>query len=166
MEIKLNDEFILKKMDKYNPLDIELAKELQSDNLVNGDIGGYVSDIYLKLITQINESLDMYGLFYSIYLNEYPIGYLEISKKLEFDCISLFYAIKECERKKGYGSFVLNQISNIILKDSLSAIKEIILTIDYQNIYSQKTALKSGFVRTNTDNENSLYHFYSKKKPF
>lgn len=145
LEVLLDNNLKIKKLDPRNQKDIWLAQELDKDETVYGEITkkGYLWSIKneLKSVSFLEQDT-IYGCPFSIYKEGDPIGYLHISRKFfEGSLVDLAYAILETERGKGYGTQTLTSISDYILQET----EKVQLQIYPRNKPSIKIATKSGF---------------------
>lgn len=151
--INLVDNLSIKKLEISNELDMQLAKTLDKDELITGREGYLWSieqSIRLQRSNQLNKQ-EFYDNQYAIYLNQNPIGYLEISKinSLNFACLA--YALLKEERGHGYAT------KTMILEDKINEIKKVLLVIDMHNIKSQNVTQKAGFILANGIHDNYEY---------
>lgn len=150
--IWLDDNLNIKKLDPNDPKDVYLANQLDKDPLISG-INGYLYpiDVTFNDIRYLFRD-GLYQSPYGIYVQEKPVGFIELSDILVIKnkkTVDICYALLESERKKGYASKTLLEISKKILLD----VQKISLLIDSSNIPSQNVAKRAGFV------EDTFIHF-------
>lgn len=167
--IFLTDTLSLKHINLENSKDMEMIKNLDADPIVTGP-KGYLFPI-INQAYRFQEKTSFYGNAYSLYQEEIPIGFLEISSVLqrmltykEQYYVNLCYAIIKEERRKGYATEVLREISKIILEDAIQEINAINLFIDKENVASKKVAEKAGFERLDRYNfDDCGFYVYTKQ---
>lgn len=95
------------------------------------------------------------------------IGILAISKRpYKKESISMDIAISKEEQKKGYGTYILENMSDYLIENNLC--QTVILEISFLNLNSVKAALKAGFQKDDEvleafRKEDYRYIPYSKK---
>lgn len=167
--IYLTDNLSIEKLNLQEEKDLKLVKQLEKDELICGEKGYLWTMGYYHNGNDYLQYDDIYNSPFSIYHEESPIGYLEVSKIYEVprkSSVNLSYALLEEARGHGFMQSVLTIISNDILLDRVHLISEVALMIDSNNIASQKVALRSGFI-CDCPEENSNFQSltYLKKRP-
>lgn len=130
---------------KLNTLELVSYKKGEHDSIVNqiilDDKNNYVKQI-LERINKDNGHEFEFDKGYLVKLQEKIIGYLYFSPISNYR-LYIEYSILKQERKKGYGTLLLEEATNYIL-DNYN-IKQIMLDIDKSNLASMKTALACGY---------------------
>ena len=130
---------------KLNTLELVPYKKGEHDSIINqiilDDQNHYVKQI-LERINKDNGQEFQFDKGYLVKLQEKIIGYLYFSPISNYR-LYIEYSILKQERKKGYGTLLLEEATNYIL-DNYN-IKQIMLDIDQSNLASMKTALSCGY---------------------
>lgn len=161
--INLTNELSIKKIEPYNGKDLWLIEQLNRDALV-GQPGGYLSSlVYIFKDTNYLYRGGIYHAPYSIYYNQDPIGYLEISSIfLCLERVDIAYALIEKARGNGHMTKVLRSIAHKILTDANEEVNKVALMIDSKNLASQAVAKRAGFFCE--DLNEKKYIIYEKTK--
>lgn len=150
--LDLKDHLIAKKLDSKNAMDRYIASECSKDSAINS----YIECKDLFYDTSYLNRASMYQSKYGIYLENVPIGYLDISKIYLTDMdtwVNLVYAILEEHRRKGYAKKVIREVTRLILNDTVEHIKSVHLQIASDNIPSIITARAAGFIEKLEDGD-------------
>lgn len=168
-KILLTKNLSIKKLNPNNPLDTGLIEELEKDEEICGK-KGYLWPLSVNLKDRrylLHDKIIKSS--YAIYLDAFPIGFLEISdifKTPNMQTVDLVYALHKNARKKGYMQTVLTEVSEQILEE-YSEIDAITLMIDPRNKSSRNTALAAGFTTDGRDEKEYLEEgciVYQKKR--
>lgn len=147
----LSNGLSIKKIEMDNKKDLWLVQQLEKDPLVCGENG------YLFPISPLLDnpsyllSEELYGSPFSIYYYNSPVGFLYVSPLNETKFrtnVSLYYALLEEERKQGYMSQTILEVSNHLLLDPVNSPDRVVLTIDANNHASCLVADRCGFIGT------------------
>lgn len=162
--IPLTNTLCIKKLEPYNGKDLWLIDQLDHDSLV-GSPGGYLPPLrHIKDTRYLYRDV-LYAAPYAIYLDKYPIGYIEISEIFQtLESVDIAYALLQEARGKGYMTKVLDTVSRKILLDYLHDIKKITLEIHRTNTSSIAVAQRSGFIRDEETVTGKEYVRYQRKK--
>lgn len=147
-KIDITNHLTMKKLNLEEEKDQYLINQLEKDDLVCGDYGYLWSKSYYPHNPSYLQQDDIYNSPFSLYYDEIPIGYFEVSSIYEMpekSSVCLAYALLEEARGYGFMQKILTSVSNDILLDRVQQITEVALLIDSKNIASQKVAIKSGF---------------------
>ena len=152
MEIKLNDLQIVSYDSKNGPIK-QFIKSIKNDELIKYYCGRYVAD---KIMSSENCSKLLLETGYMITNNNNLIGYIA-TDKLEYNSVGLECGVHPLFRNQGYGSKILKEVSDFLLQRDF--IEQIDLSIDSENIYSEKCAINALF---KLENENAGTKYYTK----
>jgi len=136
---------------RYNP---DKHKYLKEEFKSGNSYSSYIYSIEDRLELSKNNNNNIFHSAFVIEDNTNPIGYLYISS-LKKDIVFLEYAILKDYRKMGYGSKIVNEISNYLFINN--NIKSIKLDIDPGNKYSIALALSCGFTLDYEEYESRNY---------
>lgn len=154
--IKL-ESFDLEKINIKNIEHLKLIKEFEFDNLVRKYNYPYSGSFY-NLVVSNGYSPTIFNNFYAIRHKERLIGYIEIEDSKN---IYLNYALLKKERKKGYATKVLKELSNYLLTNYRSKLDSVYTIIKKKNKESINTSIRSGFIFLE---ESNGFNTYVKKK--
>lgn len=140
MKIKLKTLSIIT-YDMSKRKNIRFVTELKEDQLMRK----FVSDtIEKRLISSSSDDNIKIGSSYIVNEDKNPIGYIRFNE-LEENTLTLHYGVHPNNRKKGYGSKILLEVSNYVFQN-MSDVSKIRLCIRSYNIGSRKCALNAGFI--------------------
>ncbi|MCI8575087.1 MAG: GNAT family N-acetyltransferase [Bacilli bacterium] len=91
------------------------------------------------------ESNDILNSPFAIKVGESIVGYLEISKIFPEHYVDLVYALLLNERRKGYATRTILEVSKYLLTEYKNSIKTVTLAIDPENVSSIAVAKRCGF---------------------
>ncbi len=136
--------FELEKID-YNNLEHQtfLNKLMTSSNMD-----------YLWNLSDSDMNTNRVGNNYIVLKDKNKIGYLGVSDIIEAmngNTVSIYYAIDEEYRGKGYGEQLVKVLSNSLF--STGTVDCIVAQVDINNISSQKVLLKNGYQKVYEDDE-------------
>ncbi len=136
-KFKLND-LVLENFDCNNKDHLLYLKELMRDNEVKSRFNGLELRVH-----SLGENFT-FGKGYFVSFDSSIIGYLHMGKKNENDDVYLRYTIRENVRKLGYGTKLLDEVTNYLCLNYRD-INNIFLKIDRDNIGSLKVAKNAGY---------------------
>lgn len=149
MDISL-DSYKLIKLKKENKIDLDFVKELFKDE-----------DVLLYLGHLENDFKNVY--IVSDYDGNY-IGYLSMSNVIvnmkNLTSVTLYYAIDKKYRGMGYGTLLLNEVSDYLLE----RVDMLVMMIDINNKSSLKVAEKASFIEELVSDEEIICTKYSVKR--
>lgn len=132
------------KLQKFDLIryDEQKHKKLNEEFKSGDSLSEYIHQISERLESSKYNDKTIYQSAFVVECNEIPIGYLYISNKIN-DEVFLEYSILKEYRKKGYGSELLNEITNYLFE--CCNIKNIRLDIDPSNKNSILLASNCGY---------------------
>lgn len=149
MDISL-DSYKLIKLKKENKIDLDFVKELFKDE-----------DVLLYLGHLENDFKNVY--IVSDYDGNY-IGYVSLSEVIvnmkNLTSVTLYYAIDKKYRGMGYGTLLLNEVSDYLLE----RVDMLVMMIDINNKSSLKVAEKASFIEELVSDEEIICTKYSVKR--
>ena len=155
-------------LEKFNSLNNEhytLAKTLHNDNSVRN----YISKDFISFIEKMSSSIgdEKYEILtpYVVRDNsERLLGILGSQKEYKDNVVDLWYALDPSYRNKGFGSKVLSQMTQYLIKEKYD---DVMLLIDNKNIRSINLAVSEGYneIGKKSDGLNKIlvYQYFKKK---
>lgn len=140
------ENFVLEEIDITKKEHLEIIKIFDNDSLVKKYLYPY-KDSFYDLVTDSIKTDDIFNTFYIIYTNNTPIGYMEIEKPNK---TFLNSALIPTERRKGYSTQLLKELSSYLLKN-YSNVNSVNTIIRKTNESSIGTVLKAGLTKVEED---------------
>lgn len=142
MNIKLKS-LVITNYDDYDKRKIRFVKDMKDDQLVGNYVTKSIDNILNK---SINDNKIMIGSGYIVCDGRKLVGYVRPAELLDINTLELHYAVHPDYRRQGYGSKILVEVSDYLLKH-IKDINNIKLYINSENRGSIKCAKKAGFLK-------------------
>lgn len=164
--IELVDDLSLKKIDIEESKDLWLIRKLdQEQNEFFYPIENIFKNEYKNREYLNNESL--YNAPFGIYYRKNPIGYLQTALIKKSKIATLACKVLEMERKKGYATKTVKELTRKMLMDTSEEIKKVLVAIDIENERCKKVVIHAGFkgdILSKVEQERNGVVLYEKTK--
>lgn len=144
--------FRLEQMNITKKEHLELIKEFERDDLVKKYLFPY-KESFCDMVSENDYSYKVFHTFFVVYFQDKPIGYVEIESP---NNTYLNYALLRSERKKGYASMLLKELS-LYLLENYEEVKSVNAIIRKNNLDSINVVKKAGLSKIEEDSSFETY---------
>ena len=144
--------FRLEEIDTNNEEHFNLIKAFDRDELAKKYLFPYKPSFY-DLVNESISTDNIFNTFYIIYFKNRPIGYVEIESP---NTTYLNYALLHSERKKGYASMFLRELS-IYLLENYKEVNSVNAIIRKNNSNSINAVKRAGLSKIEEDSKFETY---------
>lgn len=147
--LDLQNGYALHKIDPYFPGDVSLMERWNQDSLLTENVWKLDHEIFQDL-RYLNYK-ELYASPFSIWYQNEPIGFLDISPILLQTYCYLAYGLLKEFRGKGHASYVIKKVLLEIFKDQVNCIERVQAIVNIDNLKSQHCLESVGFYQQSSN---------------